>query len=166
MCIPTLHRSSSSTRTGLAVIPTHPLMQTKGLCASVRVCVCAGLKELKVVVLVFFSFSFSYSLFGCCFRCCPLDRSLPLMFAFILKWPRFCFFFFFLLDLTSCRQYTWIDERGKKIRLSAPQYIDYVMTYAQRTVNDESIFPTKFGTYSSRREVQLTAIRLFPLDGC
>nr|CAG4640388.1 EOG090X0E0F [Daphnia pulex] len=42
------------------------------------------------------------------------------------------------------RQYTWIDERGKKIRLSAPQYIDYVMTYAQRTVNDEGIFPTKF----------------------
>lgn len=42
------------------------------------------------------------------------------------------------------RQYHWIDERGKKIRLSAPQYIDYVMTYAQRTVNDESIFPTKF----------------------
>lgn len=49
----------------------------------------------------------------------------------------------------SCRQYTWIDERGKKIRLSAPQYIDYVMTYAQRTVNDEGIFPTKFGTFSS-----------------
>nr|CAG4646591.1 EOG090X0E0F [Macrothrix elegans] len=42
------------------------------------------------------------------------------------------------------RLYTWIDDRGKKIRLSAPQYIDYVMTYAQRTVNDESIFPTKF----------------------
>ena len=42
------------------------------------------------------------------------------------------------------RQYTWIDDRGKKIRLSAPQYIDYVMTYAQRTVNDETIFPTKF----------------------
>lgn len=43
------------------------------------------------------------------------------------------------------RQYTWIDERGKKIRLSAPQYIDYVMTYAQRTVSDETVFPTKFG---------------------
>nr|CAG4643515.1 EOG090X0E0F [Ilyocryptus agilis] len=42
------------------------------------------------------------------------------------------------------RQYTWIDERGKKLRLSAPQYIDYVMTYSQRVVNDESIFPTKF----------------------
>jgi Mob1/phocein family len=42
------------------------------------------------------------------------------------------------------RQYTWIDDRGKKIRLSAPQYIDYVMTYAQRTVSDETIFPTKF----------------------
>lgn len=62
-----------------------------------------------------------------------------------------CFFilsFLLLLLLLSrqrCRQYTWIDERGKKIRLSAPQYIDYVMTYAQRTVNDEGIFPTKFG---------------------
>lgn len=50
-----------------------------------------------------------------------------------------------LLSRQRCRQYTWIDERGKKIRLSAPQYIDYVMTYAQRTVNDEGIFPTKFG---------------------
>ena len=46
------------------------------------------------------------------------------------------------------RQYTWIDDKGKKIRLAAPQYIDYVMTYAQRTVNDDSIFPTKFGNYT------------------
>jgi len=37
-----------------------------------------------------------------------------------------------------------MDDRGKKIRLSAPQYIDYVMTYAQRAVGDESTFPTKF----------------------
>nr|CAG4648264.1 EOG090X0E0F [Moina brachiata] len=58
------------------------------------------------------------------------------------------------------RQYHWIDERGKKIRLAAPQYIDYVMTYAQRTVNDEAIFPTKFahefpGTYEQTlRKIQ------------
>ncbi|XP_065574496.1 MOB kinase activator-like 2 isoform X2 [Artemia franciscana] len=39
----------------------------------------------------------------------------------------------------------WIDDKGKKSRLSAPQYIDYAMTYVQKTVNDESMFPTKFG---------------------
>lgn len=39
----------------------------------------------------------------------------------------------------------WIDERGKRCKLPAPQYIDYVMTFTQKTVNDESVFPTKFG---------------------
>jgi len=39
----------------------------------------------------------------------------------------------------------WIDERGKRCKLPAPQYIDCVMTYTQKTVNDESVFPTKFG---------------------
>ncbi|KAI5630824.1 mob1/phocein family domain-containing protein [Phthorimaea operculella] len=38
------------------------------------------------------------------------------------------------------RSYAWYDERGKKCRLSAPQYVDYVMTYTQKTVNDETIF--------------------------
>lgn len=42
------------------------------------------------------------------------------------------------------RFYLWVDEKGKRCKLSAPQYIDYVMTYTQRTLNDESIFPTKF----------------------
>ncbi|RWS01933.1 MOB1-like protein, partial [Dinothrombium tinctorium] len=42
------------------------------------------------------------------------------------------------------RQYLWVDEKGKRFKLSSPQYIDYVMTYTQKTVNDESIFPTKF----------------------
>ncbi|KAF7491868.1 hypothetical protein SSS_10246 [Sarcoptes scabiei] len=42
------------------------------------------------------------------------------------------------------RQYLWIDEKGKRLKLTAPQYIDYVMTYAQKAINDESIFPTKF----------------------
>ncbi|KAI5632950.1 mob1/phocein family domain-containing protein [Phthorimaea operculella] len=43
------------------------------------------------------------------------------------------------------RHDAWYDERGKKCRLSAPQYVDYVMTYTQKTVNDETIFPTKYG---------------------
>jgi hypothetical protein len=37
----------------------------------------------------------------------------------------------------------WMDDKGKKSRLSAPQYVDYVMTYVQKTANDEAIFPTK-----------------------
>ena len=45
----------------------------------------------------------------------------------------------------DCRQFQWIDERGKRTRLPAPQYIDFALTYIQRTVNDESVFPTKFG---------------------
>lgn len=43
------------------------------------------------------------------------------------------------------RVYQWVDDRGKKSRVSAPQYIDYIMTYVQKTINDESIFPTKQG---------------------
>lgn len=43
------------------------------------------------------------------------------------------------------RNYSWIDEKGKKTRLSAPQYVDYVMTYCQKTINDETVFPTKHG---------------------
>ena len=44
-----------------------------------------------------------------------------------------------------CRQYLWVDEKGKKTRLTAPQYVDLLMTYVQKTINDESIFPTKHG---------------------
>lgn len=39
--------------------------------------------------------------------------------------------------------YFWSDERGKRSKVPAPQYIDYVMTYMQKTLNDASIFPTK-----------------------
>ncbi|XP_076368608.1 MOB kinase activator 2-like isoform X2 [Tachypleus tridentatus] len=42
------------------------------------------------------------------------------------------------------RQYLWFDDKGKKSRLAATQYVDYVMTFTQKIVNDESLFPTKF----------------------
>ncbi|XP_073967309.1 LOW QUALITY PROTEIN: MOB kinase activator 2 [Choristoneura fumiferana] len=42
------------------------------------------------------------------------------------------------------RVYAWVDERGKKARVAAPQYVDYVMTLTQNTVNDEALFPTKY----------------------
>ena len=31
------------------------------------------------------------------------------------------------------------------MKLPAPQYIDYVTTFIQRTLNDDSVFPTKYG---------------------
>ncbi|CAK1544795.1 unnamed protein product [Leptosia nina] len=42
------------------------------------------------------------------------------------------------------RTYAWYDERGKKSRVAAPQYVDYVMTFTQKTINDETVFPTKY----------------------
>lgn len=43
------------------------------------------------------------------------------------------------------RTYLWFDEKGKKTKVAAPQYIDYVMTFIQKTISDENIFPTKYG---------------------
>lgn len=42
-------------------------------------------------------------------------------------------------------QYQWIDDRGKKCKCTAPQYVDYVMSFAQKYIYDESVFPTKYG---------------------
>ncbi|XP_065217845.1 MOB kinase activator-like 2 [Planococcus citri] len=42
------------------------------------------------------------------------------------------------------RTYLWFDDKGKKTRVSAPQYVDYVMTFTQKTINDEGVFPTKY----------------------
>ena len=39
----------------------------------------------------------------------------------------------------------WLDDKGNKNKISAPQYVDYVMTYVQKVVNDEATFPTKHG---------------------
>ncbi|XP_042200947.1 MOB kinase activator 2 isoform X2 [Callorhinchus milii] len=48
--------------------------------------------------------------------------------------------------MTACNtQYFWTDERGKKIKCTAPQYIDLVMTHIQKLLTDEEIFPTKYG---------------------
>ncbi|KAI8374569.1 Mob1/phocein, partial [Radiomyces spectabilis] len=42
-------------------------------------------------------------------------------------------------------EYTWTDSQSKKIKLPAPQYIDYMATSIENLLNDESIFPTKAG---------------------
>jgi hypothetical protein len=43
--------------------------------------------------------------------------------------------------------YTWINQDRKAVHLPAPTYIDYVMTWVQNTLDDESVFPTKSGAY-------------------
>lgn len=42
-------------------------------------------------------------------------------------------------------EYTWSDSLSKKVKLPAPQYIDYMTTSIQNVLNDESVFPTKAG---------------------
>jgi len=39
--------------------------------------------------------------------------------------------------------YTWIDHTRKQVKLPAPTYIDYVMTWLQNLLDDEAVFPTK-----------------------
>ncbi|XP_071809780.1 MOB kinase activator 2-like [Asterias amurensis] len=41
-------------------------------------------------------------------------------------------------------QYLWLDDKGKKLKLTAPQYINYAMSNIQKYINDESILPTKY----------------------
>jgi hypothetical protein len=43
--------------------------------------------------------------------------------------------------------YHWIDERGKKIKCAAPEYIDSAMTFIQKTLSNETIFPTRLGKH-------------------
>lgn len=42
-------------------------------------------------------------------------------------------------------QYHWIDERGKRAKCTAPQYVDYVMSFSHKLIYDETVFPTKYG---------------------
>jgi hypothetical protein len=39
--------------------------------------------------------------------------------------------------------YLWIGQNGKPMTLSAPTYIDAVLTSLQKLVEDENVFPTK-----------------------
>ena len=42
--------------------------------------------------------------------------------------------------------YLWIDNQKKSVKIPAPQYVDYVLSWVQNLLRDESIFPTKSGT--------------------
>lgn len=51
-------------------------------------------------------------------------------------------FFFF-------RQFLWYDDKGKKYKNTAPQYVDYLTTYVQKQISDETSYPTKFGRFNA-----------------
>ena len=53
-----------------------------------------------------------------------------------------------LCDLSGPKyEYHWADGQTVKrpIKCSAPKYIDYLMTWAQDQLDDESLFPSKIG---------------------
>ncbi|KAJ3300078.1 MOB kinase activator 1B [Borealophlyctis nickersoniae] len=42
-------------------------------------------------------------------------------------------------------EYTWTDSQRRSVKVPAPQYVDYVMTWIQNILNDENVFPTRGG---------------------
>lgn len=43
-------------------------------------------------------------------------------------------------------EYLWADEHVKKpIKVSAPDYVDNLMTWVQSILDDEAIFPSRVG---------------------
>lgn len=51
---------------------------------------------------------------------------------------------------SSCRyEYHWADGTNikKPIKCSAPKYIDYLMTWVQDQLDDETLFPSKIGEF-------------------
>ncbi|KAI8912459.1 Mob1/phocein [Gorgonomyces haynaldii] len=49
-------------------------------------------------------------------------------------------------------EYYWCDgvQFKKPIKVSAPEYVDYLMTWVQLQLDDEAIFPTKLGVAFSK----------------
>lgn len=43
-------------------------------------------------------------------------------------------------------EYLWIDSQKRSVKMPAPQYIDYFLSWVQTIVTDEAQFPTKAGT--------------------
>jgi MOB kinase activator 1 len=50
------------------------------------------------------------------------------------------------LHPTRRYEYMWSNDDGKKpVALTAPQYIEHLMTWVQAQLDDEALFPTKVG---------------------
>jgi hypothetical protein len=49
------------------------------------------------------------------------------------------------MSIPNNSQLNWLDDKGKKFKYSASQYIDTVLTNTAKAISDESLFPTKVG---------------------
>jgi hypothetical protein len=52
-------------------------------------------------------------------------------------------------------EFTWTDPQKRTVKLPAPQYIDYVMSWIQNLLDDESVFPTKTGRDFPKESVHI-----------
>uniref|UniRef100_A0AAF5DLB1 EB domain-containing protein n=1 Tax=Strongyloides stercoralis TaxID=6248 RepID=A0AAF5DLB1_STRER len=50
-----------------------------------------------------------------------------------------------VMTYPGCQKAYWLDERGKRYVYTAPNYIDTVMSFCEKSRNDEGLFPTKHG---------------------
>lgn len=63
-----------------------------------------------------------------------------------------CKFYIHFFLCCLCRyEYHWADGTNikKPIKCSAPKYIDYLMTWVQDQLDDETLFPSKIGEFHS-----------------
>ncbi|KAI9014593.1 Mob1/phocein [Phycomyces nitens] len=58
-------------------------------------------------------------------------------------------------------EYTWSDSVSKKVKLPAPQYIDFMTASIQNLLDDESLFPTKAGRDFPPREMPAAVRKVF-----
>jgi len=58
--------------------------------------------------------------------------------------------------------YVWVEERGKKLKCTAAQYIDYVMTFCQKSISNQKLFPTKYASvFEENFEIEMKRIHRF-----
>lgn len=57
-------------------------------------------------------------------------------------------------------EYHWADGHTvkKPIKCSAPKYIDYLMTWAQDQLDDETLFPSKIGNKGKNKIIYMVQI--------
>lgn len=59
-------------------------------------------------------------------------------------------------------EYHWADGHTvkKPIKCSAPKYIDYLMTWVQDQLDDETLFPSKIGLYIDNKLYYCSLLKL------
>jgi MOB kinase activator 1 len=66
-----------------------------------------------------------------------------------VSWPKVCPIQTVKESLTRRYEYHWCDGVmfKKPVKISAPEYVDYLMTWVQNQLDDETVFPSKIGMH-------------------